>query len=222
VFKTCNHCNKTISLEFFNKRTDSKDGYDYWCKTCKKLYTIKNIDKIKIKKKEYILRNKDKITKTKKEWVKNNKQRVKDKSKDYIVKNKKELCFKKNQYNKKVRSGKLGYLKQLKIRIRNLISYSVVGYSYTKTSKVYELLGCTYEDLLIYLGPKPEGNYHLDHICPCSQAQNEEELIKLQHYTNFRWLKAEDNISKSDKITKEAEEMCKILLKREPTYAILI
>jgi len=65
------------------------------------------------------------------------------------------------------------------------------------------------------LGPKPEGDYHLDHICPCAQAQNEEELIKLQHYSNFRWLPAKENLIKSSNRVPEAEEMCKTLLGRD-------
>ena len=62
---------------------------------------------------------------------------------------------------------------------------------------------------------KPEGNIHLDHICPCAQAQNEEELIKLQHYSNFQWLPAEDNLKKYDSKTPDAEQKCIELLNRE-------
>ena len=43
-------------------------------------------------------------------------------------------------------------------------------------------------------------NVHIDHIIPMSTAKSEEEVIKLNHYTNLQLLKAEDNMQKSDKL----------------------
>lgn len=40
----------------------------------------------------------------------------------------------------------------------------------------------------------------IDHIIPLSIAKNEEEVIKLCHYTNLQLLRAEDNIKKGNKI----------------------
>ena len=45
-----------------------------------------------------------------------------------------------------------------------------------------------------------QGEWHFDHIIPISSAQTEEEVIKLNHYTNFQPLWAEDNLRKSNKI----------------------
>jgi hypothetical protein len=87
--------------------------------------------------------------------------------------------------------------------------------SYSKKSHTHELLQCSYEELQKHLGNKPDGEIHLDHICPCAQAQNEEELIKLQHWSNFRWLEASENESKSDNWTEEGEQKCRELLSRE-------
>ena len=44
------------------------------------------------------------------------------------------------------------------------------------------------------------GEWHLDHIYPVSLANSEEELIQLNHYTNFQPLWALDNIKKGNKI----------------------
>ena len=104
---------------------------------------------------------------------------------------------------------------KLKCNISSRIYNSLKARGYSKTSKTASLLGCSFETLMEHLGPKPTEDCHLDHICPCNQAQTEEELLKLQHYTNLRWLPAEENKIKSDKWTPEGEEMCRKLLGRD-------
>jgi len=79
------------------------------------------------------------------------------------------------------------------------------------------ILGCSFEDFKLYIERKFEnwmswenngvytGNYNetwqLDHIIPISQAKSEEEIMKLNHYTNFRPLCSRKNLEKSNKIT---------------------
>jgi hypothetical protein len=77
------------------------------------------------------------------------------------------------------------------------------------------MIGCTVQELLDYLGPRPDSDSQIDHICPCAQAQNEEELLKLQHYTNLRWLSPLANCIKKHHKTPEGEELCRKLLGRE-------
>ena len=43
------------------------------------------------------------------------------------------------------------------------------------------------------------GKWHLDHIKPISLATSEDDIIKLNHYTNFQPLWAEENIIKGNK-----------------------
>jgi hypothetical protein len=59
------------------------------------------------------------------------------------------------------------------------------------------------------------GEWHIDHICPCSQAQNKKELLKLQHYTNLQPMWAGDNFAKNSNATDEAIKMCGVLLGRD-------
>jgi 5-methylcytosine-specific restriction endonuclease McrA len=51
---------------------------------------------------------------------------------------------------------------------------------------------------------KYTGNYNetwqYDHIIPISNAATEEELIKLNHYSNFQPLCSKKNLEKSNKI----------------------
>jgi len=44
------------------------------------------------------------------------------------------------------------------------------------------------------------GDWHIDHIIPISSAKNNDEVYKLNHYTNFQPLWALDNMKKSNKI----------------------
>jgi len=103
----------------------------------------------------------------------------------------------------------------LRLQCRKLLLDAMRRGGFTKKSSTFRMLGCSYAKLMEHLGPKPTEDAHIDHICPCAQAQDEEELIKLQYYTNLRWMPAKENLSKGCKRTKEAEEMCRSLLHRE-------
>ena len=79
-----------------------------------------------------------------------------------------------------------------------------------KKAKAEKILGCTINEFLNYIEYKfTEGmtfenhgikGWHLDHIIPTYFAKTEEELLKLNHYTNFQPLWAEDNYKKSNSI----------------------
>jgi hypothetical protein len=99
--------------------------------------------------------------------------------------------------------------------LRNIIHKSLKRGGYSKKAKTAKLLGADFQAVQNHLGPTPEHEHHIDHICPVAQAQNEEEALKLCHYTNLRYLPSEVNLSKSDSKTPEGEEMCRRLLNRE-------
>jgi hypothetical protein len=44
------------------------------------------------------------------------------------------------------------------------------------------------------------GKWNIDHIIPISSAQTEEEIYKLNHYTNLQPLWWEENMAKGKKI----------------------
>lgn len=46
----------------------------------------------------------------------------------------------------------------------------------------------------------PSMSYHIDHIIPISCAKTEEDVIKLNHYSNLQPLTEEDNLKKGSKI----------------------
>ena len=119
-------------------------------------------------------------------------------------------------------------LYKLKIKTKNIIYRAFKG-KYIKKTHTNELIGCSSEFLKKYLESKFEnwmnwenyGRYNgelnygwdIDHIIPLSSASSEEELIKLNYYTNLQplWattaiarkngdLKSIGNVEKSNKI----------------------
>ena len=171
-----------------------------------KAYYEANKDKIREKDKErhkaYYEANKDKIREQRKAYREANK----DKIKAYREANKEKIRLYQKEWT--IKKRKEDPLFKLQKNIRSLILDKIKKKGYTKKSKTYQILGCTYEEFKEHLerqftkGMTWEnyGDWHLDHIYPVSLAENEEELIKLNHYTNFQPLWAEDNIKKSNKI----------------------
>lgn len=80
----------------------------------------------------------------------------------------------------------------------------------SKKAKAEKILGCTIVEFLNHIESKfSDGmtfenhglkGWHLDHIVPTYFAKTEEELLKLNHYTNFQPLWAKDNLLKSNKL----------------------
>jgi hypothetical protein len=136
-----------------------------------------------------------------------NKQKLLAMNKEYLVEYRKNNKIKINDYNKKYNSNrrKTDTFYKFKCNIRNLIGNSIKSKGYTKNSQVYQIIGCTLEELFIHLEVKFEnwmnwnnyGNpadnileinktWDIDHIIPITNAKTEEELIKLNHYTNLQ------------------------------------
>jgi hypothetical protein len=96
---------------------------------------------------------------------------------------------------------------------RSLISQSFKrackGREY-KIDHTVELLQCSLEFFIQYIQDKftegmtleNYGEWHLDHIIPLATATTREDVVRLNHYTNFQPLWAKDNLSKGAKIIK--------------------
>ena len=79
---------------------------------------------------------------------------------------------------------------------------------YLKLEHTTELLQCSLEFFIEYIQSKfiegmtleNYGQWHLDHIMPLATAKTREDIVRLNHYTNFQPLWAKDNLSKGSKI----------------------
>jgi hypothetical protein len=154
----------------------------------------------KKRRKEYREKNREYFREYHKKYVADNFEKISEYHKKYENENKIELN-KKNVIRKKNR-----YINdsdyRIKINIRNLIVKSFKRNGYTKKSKTYDIIGCSFEEFKIHLesmfsewmnwGNKGMYNgefncgWDIDHIIPISSAKTEEDIIRLNHYTNIQ------------------------------------
>lgn len=168
----------------------------------KRIYRENNKEKLKEKAKEYRKNNKEKF----KKYRKDNKEELKEKRKIHYINNKEKCNEQCNKYQKNRKQTEP--LFKLRCNITNLIRGSIRNKGYTKKSKSFEILGCTFEEFKKHIERQfiagmnwhNRNEWHLDHIYPTSLAKSEQELIKLNHYTNFQPMWALENISKGNKI----------------------
>lgn len=77
-----------------------------------------------------------------------------------------------------------------------------------KEESTINILGCSFEFFASYIASQftegmtleNHGQWHLDHIIPLATAITREDVVRLNHYTNFQPLWAKDNLSKGAKI----------------------
>ena len=95
-----------------------------------------------------------------------------------------------------------------KIKTRNLIRKAFDRNGFTKRSKSNNILGCSWPEFISHMEKQfkdgmtwqNRGEWHIDHIIPLATATCEDDIIRLNHFTNLRPLWAEENLRKSDKL----------------------
>lgn len=183
-----------------------------------KEWNLKNKDRIKL----YDKLNQHKKSLYQKKYNELNKEKHKEYHKNYDIINRED----KRKYHREYIKNRCNIdpLFKLKKLIRENISQSIKRNKYNKNSKTQTILGCTFEEFKIHLESKFEswmnwenqGKYNgklnygwdIDHIIPISSAQTEEEIIKLNYYTNLQPLCSKVNRDiKRDNIYTRAEKL---------------
>jgi hypothetical protein len=210
--KRCCCCKKEKDLKYFGLLKSSKDGYRHDCKECRKEYSSKNKEKLSIAKRKHYLLNKEKYNESSKKWYVDNLEIKKEYDKLYVIRNKEKRSKTHKEWRKlnieNIRIYKKKYyheittkdpLKKIKILLRAMIKRSIKVKNGNLTS---DILGCSYQFFKEYIESKFEpwmnwdnqGMYNgelnygwdIDHIIPISSAMNQEEMIRLNHYTNLQ------------------------------------
>jgi len=197
--------NKEKKREYNKKyRENNKDK--------QKLYREKIKENQKEYFREYYKRNKDIIKKRSKQQKEeqNKEEQIryhtqyyinnKEKWNKYRIKNIDKIRLnRRNSHNQRFQTDPLYKLTH---NIRGLIHQSIKKMKISKTSKTTQILGCSFEDFKIHIESHFDswmnwenyGRYNgkfnygwdIDHIIPDSSGKTEEEIIKLNHYTNLQ------------------------------------
>jgi hypothetical protein len=222
--KKCSRCNIEYDYYSFYKDKSSKDGLRSNCKECSKKYREETRDK----QKEYREKNKEKsreyfknriydVDRNKKYYI-DNKNKIKEKSKEYYSNNKESKLEYQKQYQQNNKEKRNKYLLErrqsdemfrLITNIRNLINNSFYEMGYSKLSRTQEILGCSFDELKLYIERKFEpwmtwtnrgiyngelnSGWDIDHIIPLSSAESVDDLIKLNHHSNLQPLCSKTN-----------------------------
>lgn len=209
--KRCSKCkieSDDESLFITSRNNCKKCVYEY-----NKLYFERNREKEKSRRMKYYYDNRELETIKMKEDRKNNPEKYKERDKIYNLKRREYLLEYNKKYREK--NKEYFKIKRIEWRdkkkqdtiykffnsVRNSILKSIKR-GYIKNSKTIDILGCSYDNLVKHFESKFEpwmtwdnrGKYNgdfnfgwdIDHIIPVSIAKNEEDIIRLNHYTNLQ------------------------------------
>ena len=192
--KICTKCGeeKPNTSEFFYVKNRYKSGLDSSCKDCCK---------------EYCRENKDRKAAYDKIWYEKNKLKQAEHNKKSYEENK-EKRFE-YQNNRRQNDEKL----RTRLYLSSSLATTLKRSGAVKKNKTMTYVGCSKEELLLHLQStkKPEWEdeqLHIDHIIPSSlyDHSNEDEIYKCWNWRNLRYLPAEENISKGNKLDMELVE----------------
>jgi hypothetical protein len=215
--KVCFKCKEEKSIELFFKNKNSKDGLHASCKNCQKnginydsvkrseYYNntkYRDREKNKERRRNYYINNKEKENLQSREYKESNRNDLNKKVMIYYYNNKDTDKFKERRRRYKKDRYDNDILFKLYINTGSLIRNSFNNNGYSKKSKTFKILGCSFEEFKLYLESKFENwmtwenrglyngelNYgwDIDHIIPSSSAKSEDDIIKLNYYTNLQ------------------------------------
>jgi hypothetical protein len=207
--KVCIKCGEEKPVGEFYVKKDSKDGYRPDC-----------IDCVKEQKKKY----NGKYSDRKKKWYEDNKLLVIQRSKKWKEDNPERTSVLNKQSDKRRRPLISKYRREryqsdnlfrLRDSIATLIGNSFRKKGYSKKTKTNEILGVDYDGFMKHIESQfvdgmswdNRGEWELDHKIPVSLGKTEEDILRLNHYTNFRPLWKLDNRLKSDNLLDEYKDL---------------
>lgn len=177
--KICVNCKGSFSLRNFSGDNSTKDRFNSRCKKCINKYS-----------KDFRIKN----GWVKKVYNKPTKEQIKE------IRNKKR--------RERINNNPLFKLKcNTRSLLYNSFNRACKG-QYRKSSSTEDMLCCSMDFFIKHIESlfkdgmslNNYGDWHLDHITPLSNANNIDDIIKYNHYSNFQPLWAKDNILKSNKV----------------------
>ncbi len=179
----CSRCKKSFEeSESYNRKLCSL------CRVQKKQYRLRNLDKIRQQSNDYRMLHRDNLNQYLRDYRKQNRNSINE--------------FKRNRHQNDIQY-KLGH--NLRSRLRSALKRN------TKVGSAVKDLGCTIDELKLWLEDQFQsgmtwdnyGTYwHIDHIIPLASFDLTDlgQFKKACHWFNLQPLRAEDNLSKKDKV----------------------
>ena len=194
--KVCNKCGVEKEIDLFpTSKNQCKKCISIYSKKYRETY-IDNRDQVEKNRIQY-LKNKERFNIKSKKWYNDNTEYAREMARKKYRDNREYEINRSSEYHKKRMDNDPVF--RLKKIIRGSILQSMRNLNFTKKSRSFEILGCSFEEFIIYLNDNlygftyEEGIYDLDHIIPISTATTEEEVLRLNHYMNFQLLPSEYN-----------------------------
>lgn len=207
--KICTSCKEVKLMDDFHNHKTTPDGKQHHCKSCIKIRKIKDKDKNRKTDKIYYENNKEIIFEYMKDWRNNNPLYYKNcwNKEKYLItqkiwrsNNKLQINERVKNYNKERRKNDPIF--RLYCSVSSRIKNGLKSINEVKSKRTQEILGCTFIEFKQYIELlwKPwmtwdnyglyngELNYgwDLDHKIPISSAKTEEEILKLNNFSNLQ------------------------------------
>jgi len=216
----CRICKEELPLESFSWSWKAKGNRYYECKTCQKEQRSTRIEILRERDRSY--RERDRgycVLKYTEEYEKIYQQIIQKQRRDLPEVKEKTTKYQAdyNRANRESRSAKRKErLKKDPLFKLTTSIRSTIGGAFKRTCQgvfckeegTARILGCSFEFFTSHIASQftegmtleNYGEWHLDHIIPLATATTREDVVRLNHYTNFQPLWAKDNLSKGSKI----------------------
>ena len=213
--KGCQSCGEVKSTQYFYIGKDNRIRSK--CIVCskqeQKTFREENPEVLRQRWKNWRDNNVEHRKQYNKKYREENVEQRRQSRKQYYQKNREQEI--KNNIERQKQRLQTDELFKIKEQYRAVMKSAFRRMGWSKTTKTQEIVGCSWETFKTHIENQfqegmtwdnhgfGEGHWNYDHITPISTAKTEEDIIKLNHYTNFQPLWAEDNLKKSDKISEE-------------------
>ena len=183
--KVCPSCRIEKPTEQFSVARARPDGRQSHCKQCNIVRYQANRDRILAQRANHLQLNLEEISAKRKKYEEDRRE--------------KKAAYNAEYQRKRLQNDPLFRFQH---NVRALVHCAFTYYGFRKDSKTVEVLGMSFEDFRHYIKTmfKPGWTFEnqrtlwdLDHIVPMSTAQTEEDVIRLNHYTNFQPLECRVN-----------------------------
>ena len=200
--------------EWNKKNRDKKRDQD-------KKYREANREKIKELHKAWRDKNRERLNEKARENYNAEPQAQKERSEKYRETHKEQIKASNKRYREENRQKRTDYERNRRqndsvYRFRNsftnLIRQYLRKHEYKGAKNVWDVVGCNFEEFLAYIQSQFQdgmtmenyGNgkdkWNIDHIIPICTAENDEDLERLNHYSNLRPMWSTDNYKRPRKI----------------------